>query len=416
MKRIQKVTAVVSIVTILILAVLLGIFLWKEHNGKMTQVAGPEIAGQDTAEQQGDADEKTDAEQQGDADEKADAVQMENVDEKADAVQIENMDEKADAEQSEKVPEMVSMFFTGDVMLGSSVRSNYNAAGIQGVLSEYLIQEMTQADITMVNEEFPFSNRGTPMPDKQYTFRIDPAYISAFHEMGIDVVSLANNHALDYGTEALEDTFAVLEEAGIPYVGAGSTKERAEEAAYIECGGRTVGFLSASRVIPVVEWNIENKQPGLFCTYDSAALVAAIEKVRQNCDYLVVYVHWGVEKKAYPEEYQRVLAQAYIEAGADLVIGAHPHVPQGIEYYQGKPIVYSLGNFIFNPNMGNTYALKLEWDENGESNLYVIPIATENSLTSELTGQARDEMFHYIEEISYDITVDENGLIEPVGQ
>lgn len=249
------------------------------------------------------------------------------------------------------------------------------------------------------------------MPDKQYTFRVDPSYLSAFQEMGVDVVSLANNHALDYGTDALMDTFAALDEAGISYVGAGDSEERAGQPYFMSCGERTVGILSASRVIPEVSWNIENRQPGLFCTYDSTALVAAIETARAQCDYLVVYVHWGVERQEYPEEYQRSLAKAYIDAGADLVVGSHPHVPQGIEYYQGKPIVYSLGNFIFNPNMVSTYALKVIWDGTGESSLKVIPVAAANALTSELEGQAAQEMLQYIENISYGITIDENGMV-----
>lgn len=304
-----------------------------------------------------------------------------------------------------------SMFFTGDILLQESVMDGYDRIGINGMISEYLEQEMIGADMTVVNEEFPFSTGGTPAPDKQYTFRVNPSYVSVFEDMGVDVVSLANNHALDYGRDALRDTFAVLDAAGIPYVGAGETKERSEEAIFIEANGRKIGVLSASRVIPVVEWNIEVCQPGLFCTYDSTRLVERIQEIGQQCDYVVVYVHWGIEKNTYPEEYQRNLAKQYIDAGADLVVGSHSHVPQGIEYYKNVPIVYCLGNFIFHSNMIDTYALKAVFDAEGNTSLQVVPVGISNALTSELTGEDAAAFYDYLESISFGISIDENGMV-----
>ena len=304
-----------------------------------------------------------------------------------------------------------TMFFTGDVLLKNNVMGGYKMSGINGLISEYLEQEMLGADMTLINEEFPFSTRGTQAPDKQYTFRIDPKYVKVFQEMGVDVVSLANNHALDYGHEALLDTFATLDEAGIPYVGAGESKTRAEEAIYIEAGGRKIGVLSASRVIPVVSWNIENQQPGLFCTYSSTRLVARIKEIEKECDFVVVYVHWGKERKEYPESYQRQLAKQYIDAGADLVVGSHSHVPQGIEYYKGVPIVYCLGNFIFNPNMVDTYALKATFNQAGQTQLQVIPVGISNAFTQELTGEKALKFYEYLEGISFGVEIDENGIV-----
>ncbi len=308
------------------------------------------------------------------------------------------------------VKEDFTMFFTGDVML-QYCKEIYASKGINGLITSYIQQEMVNADMTMINHEFPFSTRGEKAPDKQYTFRVEPTYVSALLDMGVDVASLANNHALDYGQDALLDTFTTLDNAGIPYVGAGETKERAEEAVFVEAGGRTVGVLSASRVIPVVEWNIENRQPGLFCTYDSSRLVQRIKEIESQCDYVVVFVHWGIERNAYPEEYQRNLAKQYIDAGADLVVGNHSHVPQGIEYYKGVPIVYCLGNFIFNPNMTDTYALKAVWDVEGKTSLQVIPIDTREYLTGELTGSEAQDFYNYLEGISFGITIDEDGNV-----
>ena len=321
--------------------------------------------------------------------------------------QTENTEETQVAE-----PEIsdFSMFFTGDVMVQRGT-DLYESEGINRIISEYIEQEMVSADMTVINNEFPFSNRGTQHPDKQFTFRVDPKYVSMLQDMGVDVASLANNHALDFQIDALLDTFTTLDEAGIPYVGAGETKERAEEAIFIEAGGRTVGVLSASRVIPVGAWNIENRQPGLFCTYDSTRLVERIKEIEEQCDYVVVFVHWGIERNALPEEYQHNLAKQYIDAGADLVVGNHSHVPQGIEYYKGVPIVYCLGNFIFNPDMVDTYALKAVWDTEGKTSLQVIPVDTKNYYTSELVDTEAQAFYDYLEGISFDVTIDENGFV-----
>lgn len=324
--------------------------------------------------------------------------------------------ETEETEESETVtePEIqdFTMFFTGDVML-QYCKGIYADKGINGLITEFIEQEMVNADMTMINNEFPFSTRGEKAPDKQYTFRVEPSYVSALLDMGVDVASLANNHALDFGQDALMDTFKTMDDAGIAYVGAGETKERAEEAIFVEAGGRKVGVLSASRVIPVVEWNIANRQPGLFCTYDSTRLVERIKEIESQCDYVVVFVHWGLEKKTHPEEYQRKLAKQYIDAGADLVVGNHSHVPQGIEYYKGVPIVYCLGNYIFNPNMTDTYALKVNWTAEGDTVLQVLPVDTRNYLTGELKGDEAKAFYNYLQGISFGIKIDENGMVNP---
>lgn len=324
--------------------------------------------------------------------------------------------ETEETEESEVVtePEVqdFTMFFTGDVML-QYCKGIYADKGINGLITEFIEQEMVNADMTMINNEFPFSTRGEKAPDKQYTFRVEPSYVSALLDMGVDVASLANNHALDFGQDALMDTFKTMDDAGIAYVGAGETKERAEEAIFVEAGGRKVGVLSASRVIPVVEWNIANRQPGLFCTYDSTRLVERIKEIESQCDYVVVFVHWGLEKKTHPEEYQRKLAKQYIDAGADLVVGNHSHVPQGIEYYKGVPIVYCLGNYIFNPNMTDTYALKVNWTAEGDTVLQVLPVDTRNYLTGELKGDEAKAFYNYLQGISFGIKIDENGMVNP---
>lgn len=404
MRRIQKNVLVVSIFLVLGAGALLGGFLWTEQKREAEVMAELERERQGRAEEKGAGsgfleDKSTEPE------ESPGALEPEEPGEdRTEPVQ--------DAAGEQKGP--VTLFFAGDIMLDQSkVMANYDQQGIGGILSEYLLGEMRQADVTVVNEEFPFSTRGTPMQDKQYTFRTDPSYASAFADMGVDVVSLANNHALDFGPEALLDTFAVLDEAGIPYAGAGETRERAAQPVYLERGGRTIGILAASRVIPVVSWNIENQQPGMLCTYDSARLVEAVSETKKHCDYVAVYVHWGVEGENTPQEYQRQLAREYIDAGADLVVGSHPHAPQGIEYYNGKPVVYSLGNFIFNRNDVATYALKAVLTEEGEAKLQVIPVQGIEAKTGELTGQEGEAVLQLLREVSQGVAIDEAGNVTP---
>lgn len=314
-------------------------------------------------------------------------------------------------EVQEEVQEDVTMVFSGDILLSSYVLNNYENSGMNGILSEELLSEMQNADITMVNEEFPFSTRGTQAQDKQFTFRVDPSYVKILQEMGIDVVTLANNHALDYGKEALSDTFETLDGAGIAYVGAGESKERAAEPYVVEMNGKTFGFLAASRVIPEVSWNIDNQQPGMLCTYDSTQLCKAIQETKETCDYVVVYVHWGIERENTPQDYQRQLGKAYIDAGADMVIGSHPHVLQGIEYYNGKPIVYSLGNYIFNQEIGSTVLLKVTVSPENETTLKLVPAYASGAKTQKKDETGSAELYQFMEEISYGISVLEDGTV-----
>lgn len=318
--------------------------------------------------------------------------------------------------QEPETQQDVTVVFSGDILLSSYVLNNYEKSGINGILSEELQSEMQNADITMVNEEFPFSNRGTQAQDKQFTFRVDPNYVKILQEMGIDVVTVANNHALDYGTDALSDTFQTLDNAGIAYVGAGDNLERASQPYVIKAGGKTFGFLAASRVIPEVSWNIDNRQPGMLCTYDSAELCNAIQKAKETCDYVVVYVHWGIERENTPQDYQRQLGKAYIDAGADMVIGAHPHVLQGIEYYNGKPIVYSLGNYIFNQEINSTVLLKTTITPENETTLQLIPAYASGAKTQKMQEEDGAQLYQFMEGISYGVSISKDGVVERIGE
>lgn len=304
----------------------------------------------------------------------------------------------------------IRLLFAGDLLLTEVLQEKYARQGIGAAASEELLSLLQSADVFMVNQEFPFGVTGEAMEDKEYTFRVPPEYVSVLQELGIRVVTLANNHTLDFGRSPLSETLHTLDAAGILRVGAGENLEEASAPRMIEAGGKTIAFLGASRVIPVGSWNAGASQSGLFTTYDPALLVKKIQETRPNCDFLAVYVHWGVEYESMPEEYQRELARAYIDAGADAVIGSHPHVLQGIEYYQGKPIFYSLGNFIFSNGTYETMMAELTLDENG-CRVRLIPLrSTGNQMSIREDGAG---FFPQIESISFGVAIDGEGNVVP---
>lgn len=327
---------------------------------------------------------------------------------------------EASAESGEEALASIRLLFGGDVLLSDHVLNAWQqAGGISGVLDEHYRALIADADYFVVNEEFPFSSRGTKAEDKQYTFRLPPEKVELFHQMGIDGVTLANNHALDYGQEALLDTCQVLDDAGILRTGAGKDLEEACQPMILEASGKSIAVIGATRVIPVSDWAAGANHPGMLATYDPSLLLEQIRKLHSKYDYVIVYVHWGIERDEMPQDYQRGLGKQYIDAGADLVIGAHPHVLQGIEYYQGKPIVYSLGNFVFGSSIPRTMLLEVELDGEGEGTgralqLRVYPGTSSAGYTRMHTDpQAREEAYQYLEQISFDVQISEDGVTEP---
>lgn len=320
--------------------------------------------------------------------------------------------------ESENLPEgavpqeEIRLLFAGDVFLSSHVLNAYDTAGgISGVLDEELRQVIQASDYFMVNQEFPFSERGTAAEDKQFTFRLPPSRVNLLQEMGIDMVTLANNHSLDFGTDALLDTCKTLDEAGIRYVGAGENMARARQLETVEMKGKTIGFLGSSRVIPVYDWTAGEQKPGVAITYDPGMLLKDIAAAKQVCDYVVVYVHWGKEKAVTPEEYQQTMGRQYIDAGADLVIGSHPHVIQGIEYYQGKPIVYSLGNFVFGSSIPRTMLLQVSLGADGVK-LAVLPCKSAAGYTqTETVSEKKTEFYQELQGLSIHAQVNEAGEV-----
>lgn len=313
--------------------------------------------------------------------------------------------------ESEAVSAETTLLFAGDVLISSRIQNYYNAEGVVRIVSEELLQEMKNADILMLNNEFPFSNRGTPMEDKQFTFQCEPQYVSVLKELGVDIVSLANNHTLDYGREALSDTFETLEEAGILYAGAGETRERAEQVQIVEVNGKKFGFIAASRVIPVTDWDVRNRIPGMFTAYDDTRLTEVVTEAEKECDFVTVFLHWGIEYEEYPQEYQRTIAKNCFQAGADAVIGAHTHCLQGIEFMDGKPVYYSLGNYIFADSVDKSAAVKITIAEDNTVTYELLPVCTINGTTQIMKEDAKEALFQYMEDISVNVSIDAKGVV-----
>ncbi|MDD3172782.1 MAG: CapA family protein [Herbinix sp.] len=306
--------------------------------------------------------------------------------------------------------------FAGDVNLDENYYpvKKYDSVDedIQKCLSEDLLEEMNGADVMMLNNEFSYSTRGTKTPDKSFTFRADPSRVDILKKMGVDIVSLANNHALDYGPDALLDTFDTLDGAGIDYVGAGENLDRAKEPIYYTIGDKKIAFVAASRVVFAMDWYASDTGLGMIGTYDPALILESIKEAQANSDYVVMFVHWGIERENYPVDYQRNLAKMYIDAGADAVVGCHPHVMQGFEYYKGKPIAYSLGNYWFNQSTDKSGLLKLYLDKDGTVRMQILPAATADTFTYLLSKEAdKKDYYDFMKEISFDVNIDADGFI-----
>ena len=330
--------------------------------------------------------------------------------------EAEASDDAANSVNSNAAADSMTILFSGDVLLSDHVLNAYSrAGGISGVLDSGYLSAIQSADYFAVNEEFPFSSRGTQAADKQYTFRLAPEKVSMFKEMGIDAVTLANNHALDYGTDALLDTCEVLDSAGILHTGAGKNLDEAKQPVVFEKNGQRVALIGATRVIPQADWAATNGHPGMLSSYEVSVepLLAQIAECHAAGDKVVVLIHWGIEREEKPQEYQWALAKRYIDAGADLVIGSHPHVLQGIEYYKGKPIFYSLGNFVFGSSIPKTMLVQAEFS-NDSLDLKLIPGTSSGGYTRTLTdADAKTQFYQYLEGISFGVSVGADGTVSP---
>lgn len=244
-----------------------------------------------------------------------------------------------------ELPKDTTLFFVGDIMLDRAVRTSV-VKNFNGDYNKLFVNlgELKKADILFTNLEGDVSDVGNNVGSK-YSFRMDPIILPAIKEAGFDIVSFANNHVGDWNTLAFKDTLNRLDKIGILKTGAGFNKIEAETPTVIERNGIKFGFLGFSDVGP--DWiGATNTNPGILLASDPR-LPEIIKNAKSKVDILIVSFHWGEEYKKIHNKRQETLAHRAIDNGADMIVGHHPHVIEDIETYNSKPIVYSLGNFIF---------------------------------------------------------------------
>lgn len=310
--------------------------------------------------------------------------------------------------------EGVRMAFVGDVLLASTVETVLKQKGYDYPYSQ-LKEYLQKPDITIANLEQPLTDKGTPDKNQIYTFRASAAVLPAFKEAGFDVVNLANNHMMDFGAVGLLDTLEHLDKAGIKRTGAGKNIEEAYKPAIVEANGTKVAFLGFSRKYPNASWKAGPGKPGTTQAYNHTEAVEAIKKTKQQADLVVAIAHWGEERKDKPEPYQRDLAKHFIDAGADLVIGGHPHVLQGFEKYKGKWIAYSLGNFIFTTNAHaptwETIVLEAVCAKEKGCALKAVPVLTKDALPVRMNETDGAKLLERISGISFGAKVKSDGQL-----
>ncbi|MDP2233235.1 MAG: CapA family protein [Actinomycetota bacterium] len=275
----------------------------------------------------------------------------------------------------------ISVTAVGDMIFDRKVKALVQSAGGLAPL-RHVASILDGADITVGNLESPLSSGGTKNAAKDVTFRGDPRGIESLKAAGFDFLSLGNNHVLDYGPEALADTASALDTAGIGHAGAGADRTQAWLPAVREVNGASVAFLSFSHILP----------PGFTATDSRAGLAAgrnnmdavtrAIAAAKADNDYVIVSYHWGVEYKDNANAEQVRDARASIDAGADMVLSHHPHVIQGIEFYEGGLIAYSTGDFLFDHysrKTGEAFILQANLGPDGVTDVAATPVYLDSS-------------------------------------
>ena len=292
----------------------------------------------------------------------------------------------------------------GDAMLGRQVGELFRAHPDRFAMSEFATL-LKGHDIVFLNLECPVSRNGRPDPIQKpnVTFCADPETLKVLQNLGVNVVSLGNNHMLDYGPEALHDTLGHLDETGIQHAGAGRNYEEANEPLLLTINGIKLAILSHVFVFSASTRRATRRSPGVS-DYRITPILSRIRSLRANGYLVVVSLHWGLEYAFYPVPYQRKQARQMVDAGASLILGHGPHFPQGIESYRDGRIVYSLGNFIFDEpyeysNQSFLHSIRLAAD-GGLSEEQVVPFHIKDHVPQITEGKERERLARLIDGLS----------------
>ncbi|MDI6900991.1 MAG: CapA family protein [Anaerosomatales bacterium] len=300
-------------------------------------------------------------------------------------------------------PATISVAAVGDMIFDRRVKELVRAQGGEAPLAD-VASHLAAADIAVGNLESPLSEGGTQDADKDVTFRGDPRGADGLARAGFDFLSLANNHVLDYGSAALADTVALLDAKGIMHAGAGQDRTAAWRPAVKRVGNASVAFLSFSHILPA----------GFIATDSSAGLArgrgnmdaveAAIRVAKAEHDYVLVSFHWGVEYADDCNGDQVTDAHRAVDAGADMVLSHHPHVIQAVEYYKGRLIAYSLGDFVFDHysrKTGEAFILDAALGPAGVTDVRITPVYLDSYGKPEfVTGDEAEVILERLRDIS----------------
>lgn len=314
-----------------------------------------------------------------------------------------------------------TVVFAGDVLFAEGYAIKYsiarNGGSIEGVIDQGLLDCMRNADICMVNNEFPYTMEGSPLEGKTWTFHADPASAQYLFDMGVDIVSIANNHVFDYGAIGLSNTLTTLESVSMPYVGAGRNLEEASRTVYFTAeNGIRIAFISGCDIEgsdPPFTRGATDTQSGVFRVRQDELLCQRITEAKATGAFVVVYMHWGLENTLELNYLQKQQSVDIANAGADLIIGDHPHILQNLDYVNGVPVIYSMGNYLFNSKTLDTGLIEAKVGTQGLVSWRFIPAVQSSSTVKMAYDTEKTRILNYMQSISPNVTVDGDGYIYP---
>lgn len=288
----------------------------------------------------------------------------------------------------------------------------YDQSGeLKQMLSEELLNAMTQADVFFLNQECSISSEGEALEGKG-VLHANADRMKILEGLGADVVSLGNEHAADFGQDALKENLELLKNAKIAAVGAGADANQAKQPVYLIVNGIKIGFTAASGVEDTFDLAAGEGKAGIQEYTDTKQYEDVIREAAANCDYLIVYDHEGKGDTNNVEAYQKEHAAAFLEAGADLVLGGHSDRLQGMEYINGKPVVYSMGSVLTDGTSRYAGILKLTIKPEGLEQMEIVPAIQTEEKTEYLDAkEEQKKMYDAVAALCPNAVIDENGVI-----